>query len=573
MRRTSTARVLTCLLLVGEPLLAAALPAGALVLGSADAWAQARASGGYARPRSSSRTPSFGGGGSFRTPSVRSGSGGYALPGDGARRPSAAPSYGGGSVFDRSYSRESSGAALRRMRERQAQQQRPSAPTPGFPSPGPFGQGAPSQGGGFGFPGGVGGGFNRGGFGGGAPTGAFYPTPRGNWPGSGGGWFRDRGWSPSGSILGGQGSFGIWNAALLWFMLDTLNRPGHADFFRNNRDDPGAREWRAEAERLARDDAELRRKLDELDRQVAAGGGNDATPEPGYLPPDVPPEVALAPEDARTPSAAPAGEEGGGGFGVVGAVLAGGGLLAFLAWRRARAARGAGGNGGTGGGAMGTGGMIGSAGAMLRNKVEGRNYTPSRFRVGMTVTMDPTPFLLLAGDSAVPRPAAADSVSVAEVGRIGTGGAGDIVRLYLPEGRDMLQLHLDARGEPRECRYFGLLDEIAPADEAEWNAWLDPAQGMIGWPEFQTKDGRMYSRAWAPGSARVEPRVLAERLEGVDGAREVRSQAMLYSAPTKAAAPAPPTEYVLVAAVEDGNRAWVEVRAGIDISPASLSLV
>ncbi|NUB13213.1 hypothetical protein GAY28_11085 [Azospirillum brasilense] len=43
-------------------------------------------------------------------------------------------------------------------------------------------------------------------------------------------------------------------------------------------------------------------------------------------------------------------------------------------------------------------------------------------------------------------------------------------------------------------------------------------------------------------------------------------------APPGAADPAPRTEYVLVAAVEDGGEAWVEVRAGIDVNPASLSL-
>jgi hypothetical protein len=47
---------------------------------------------------------------------------------------------------------------------------------------------------------------------------------------------------------------------------------------------------------------------------------------------------------------------------------------------------------------------------------------------------------------------------------------------------------------------------------------------------------------------------------------------MLYAAGTGQAAPAPATEYILVSAVEEGGRAWVEIRAGIDINPASLSL-
>ena len=39
-----------------------------------------------------------------------------------------------------------------------------------------------------------------------------------------------------------------------------------------------------------------------------------------------------------------------------------------------------------------------------------------------------------------------------------------------------------------------------------------------------------------------------------------------------AAPPAPAVEYVLVCAVEQGDEAWVEVYAGIDINPAALTL-
>jgi hypothetical protein len=97
---------------------------------------------------------------------------------------------------------------------------------------------------------------------------------------------------------------------------------------------------------------------------------------------------------------------------------------------------------------------------------------------------------------------------------------------------------------------------------------------MIGWPEFQTRDGKVYGRAWSPdGAGRVAPRPLVETIEGAGGvARTVRSQAMLYAAPTGAAEPAPPTEYVLVSAVEAEGQAWVEISAGIDVNPATLSL-
>ena len=222
---------------------------------------------------------------------------------------------------------------------------------------------------------------------------------------------------------------------------------------------------------------------------------------------------------------------------------------------------------------MGTGGTLASAAGMLRHKASAEGYTPSRFRVGMTMTLDPTPFLLAAGSTHLSTSSnAGETISVNEVGRIGGDARGGLVRLYLPGDRAMLQLHLGQNNEPDECRYFALLDEVTPADEAEWGVWLDPREGMIGWPEFQTQDARLYARAWSPGQTRIEPRQMVEEVESASGRRTVTSQSMLYAAPTGLAAPAPQTEYILVSAVEDAGQAWIEIRAGLDVNPASLSL-
>jgi len=162
-------------------------------------------------------------------------------------------------------------------------------------------------------------------------------------------------------------------------------------------------------------------------------------------------------------------------------------------------------------------------------------------------------------------------ISVEAVGLLQDGGA-QLHRLYLPGRSGFFQLHLDAGGAPDECRYFSRLDEVQPASQTEWGEWLDPAQGMIGWPAFQTKDGQSYQRAWAPGQARIPPRQQTETVETTDGQSQRRLQAMLYARPTGAASPAPQAEYVLVAAVEDAGQAWVEIVVGIDINPAALSL-
>jgi hypothetical protein len=195
----------------------------------------------------------------------------------------------------------------------------------------------------------------------------------------------------------------------------------------------------------------------------------------------------------------------------------------------------------------------------------------SRFRVGMTFPVDPSPFVLAAGMTKVKPPAEGGMISVEAVGLVSDGGVA-LHRLYLPGGDAFFMLHLGRDGAPDECRYFTLLDRITPASQDEWGFWLDPAQGMIGWPQFETKDGKTYDRVWAPGGSRVQPRQQIETVQSTGGTVERKIQAMLYGARTGAAPPAPAVEYVLVCAVEQGDEAWVEVYAGIDINPAALTL-
>lgn len=214
---------------------------------------------------------------------------------------------------------------------------------------------------------------------------------------------------------------------------------------------------------------------------------------------------------------------------------------------------------------------LGQAGAMLRHKLSGETYAPSKFRVGMTLQLDPTPFILAGPALKVPQPDGQGQVSVSAIGRIESNGT-QLVRLYLPDGRSLVQLHVDAAGDPDECRLFSTIDEITPTDPGEWGAWLDPNEGMIGWPNFQTKDGKTYQRVWAPGDSRVSPRQFTETVEDLRGTRTVTSQAMLYAAPTGAPDPAPQAEYIMVSARQEGTRAWVEIRAGIDINPVTLQL-
>ncbi len=304
-------------------------------------------------------------------------------------------------------------------------------------------------------------------------------------------------------------------------------------YFQDNRDDPRYAQWRAEADRKAQSDPAVAQKLAELDALMAQ---SKAQPAGGR--------------------AMPSDDGGSGLFFVV--VFLGGALLVGL-WlfrRRASAVAGGGPMGGLSGGPVPRG-LSGSA--------------ASRFRVGMTFPADPSPFVLAAGVTKVKPPEAGGMITVEAVGLVTDGGV-SLHRLYLPGREAFFLLHLGRDGTPDECRYFTLLDQITPASRDDWGFWLDPAQGMIGWPQFETKDGKTYDRVWAPGDSRVAPRQQVETVQDTSGTIERKIQAMLYGAHTGAAPPAPQVEYVLVCAVEQGDEAWIEVYAGIDINPASLTL-
>jgi hypothetical protein len=324
--------------------------------------------------------------------------------------------------------------------------------------------------------------------------------------------------------------WGPLTAVALWAALNSLSSPSAVQYFHNYQYDPGYIQWRREADREAGHNPAVAAKLDQLDAQLAQIEGQPRNP-------------AAAPP--AQPSPAP---RGGSGFIwpvlFIGIVI----LLLLWLWRRRMAHPAI---------AAAALGLTGSA--------------ATRFRVGMTMPVDPSPFLLAAGLAKVQPPEGSSMISVEVVGLLREGGV-LLHRLYLPGGKAFFQLHLGGDGQPDECRYFSRLDEVTPADSQEWGMWLDPAEGMIGWPSFQTKDGKMYGRVWAPGNSRVPPRKMEETLQYVDHTEQRQLQIMLYGGPTGGAPPAPQTEYILVSAIEAAGQAWVEIDAGIDINPAALTL-
>ncbi len=124
-------------------------------------------------------------------------------------------------------------------------------------------------------------------------------------------------------------SYGDWNPLLMWALITSLNRPGSSEFFHNHRDDPGYRQWRADAEAQARTNADLRKKLDELDRKLAETQGQPV--DKGYVPAGIDPKVAHATQPAS---------QGGGGLIValfLILLLGGAATMGWIEWKKRRA--------------------------------------------------------------------------------------------------------------------------------------------------------------------------------------------------------------------------------------------
>jgi len=341
---------------------------------------------------------------------------------------------------------------------------------------------------------------------------------------------------PPRAYTSGPSRFGAWDAITLWALLEAVNTQRSSNFFVQNQNNPDYLKWRAEMNQLAPSNPEVAAKLAQLDKQLGNTQAGNAA--------------------AISPAADADGE-----FTMLILVI-GAALFAGLWYMRRRArARG-----------QATGGANPERGAFAPAGISGSSQT--RFRVGMTIPLDQTPFILSSGMTKVVPPAEGNLVSVEAIGLIADsiGGGVALHRLYLPGRNSFFALHLGPQGDADECRYFSHADQVTPASQEDWGFWLDPAQGMIGWPEFQTKDGALYGRVWASGGTRVPPRDQIETIRDLSGDRHRALHAMLYGRPTGAPAPAPATEYILVEAVEQDGAAWVDIHAGIDINPAALTL-
>jgi hypothetical protein len=368
-------------------------------------------------------------------------------------------------------------------------------------------------------------------------------------------WQRQPGWTIP-SYAQPHQSYGDWNPLLMWYLIVSLNRPGSSDFFHHHRDDPGYRQWRAEAESQARTNADLRTKLDELDRKLDETKAKpvDAT----YVPPGIDPKIAHATQPVS-------------GHGwllalLILVLLAGGGAAAWLLWSARRKATRTG---------LEPMSKIDVIKDFVATKT-GQSQAParSRFKIGQVVRLERTPFLMASASKIVRPENGEGTTTVVRIGRL--SGTTTLTRLYLD---DVNFLQVSEDGETiADCRYFTRIDEQYPSDSDEWRVWLDPQsgwsdleRGILSDPKFLTPDDNaLYDRVWSPGDGRVPPREMRESVTTLDGKTEIAITAQLYARAMPEAEGK--REYLLVEVREDGSSASVILYAGIDIPSHSVGL-
>jgi len=114
-----------------------------------------------------------------------------------------------------------------------------------------------------------------------------YYTRRDNYYGA-------TGWTPPAYVYRSSPSFGVWDALMWWMILDNVGNRKYTSAAYHHADDPGYRQWRQEADRLAQNNQELKEKLAKLDAEVKQQESEGLARDAAYLPPGMPPEVALA---------------------------------------------------------------------------------------------------------------------------------------------------------------------------------------------------------------------------------------------------------------------------------------
>ena len=199
--------------------------------------------------------------------------------------------------------------------------------------------------------------------------------------------------------------------------------------------------------------------------------------------------------------------------------------------------------------------------------VPGFPTLPEPLRLGAILALEPGEALRYEGlELALPLPTGemvVEAVSSMELFGL------TVSRAYVKtqERQALFQFHQQKDGTLLDVNCFQVYQEIFPASEADWDAWLGE-NGLIGGPDLTSPGGIAYTRDWGDG-ARATPVEAVERVFVSAEAQpiEVRHQMMLYSREI-----GEDREFMLVSADEEPGQALVRCLAGVVMTPQALKI-
>ncbi len=106
------------------------------------------------------------------------------------------------------------------------------------------------------------------------------------------------GWDTPGYVYMGAPRYGMFDGLFLGYMLGHAFTPHYSAFAYHHQNDPGMKEWMAEMESQATENAEIKAQLDALKAEMAKLEGTPI--DPTYLPIGVDPDMVFAPEVVRS---------------------------------------------------------------------------------------------------------------------------------------------------------------------------------------------------------------------------------------------------------------------------------
>jgi len=91
-----------------------------------------------------------------------------------------------------------------------------------------------------------------------------------------------------------QSSFGMWDAMFLWMLLG--NNSHGSEHIYHHQNDPGVQEWMAAAKEEAKENAELKAKLEKMEKDIEDMKSKGVKVDETYIPEDIDPDIAFNPD-------------------------------------------------------------------------------------------------------------------------------------------------------------------------------------------------------------------------------------------------------------------------------------